>query len=59
MLRKTGSDTLLEIQDEQAGAVYRAVGGLTSEMLLQSMSFGIYFGKTELRPFPLLCKTQK
>lgn len=59
MVRMTGRDALLEIQDEQTGAIYRAVGALTSEMALQSMSFGTYFGRMKRGHFPCFVKTQK
>ena len=51
---ETGSDASLGSREGEAEAVGRAVGGLASEMVLLSVSFGIYFGKIKRRPFPLL-----
>lgn len=44
--------------EDPAGAAGRAVGGLASEMVLQSMPLGIYFGKIK-QATSLAFKTQK
>ena len=59
VLRQTGSDALLGSRMDEQGPFTEQWGGSTSEMVLPSMSFRIYFGKTRLRSFPLLCRAQK